>query len=122
MKIDESSGLVDSQLETALAWGIGWAGLLAVGVAVLLVLYGRLLRALRTRHPGEYEALGRPTLLMGSPRRSLALQRFLYVGSRAAGIDPAVARLCVLIGVLTPLFVVALAGALLWGVADALSF
>lgn len=49
-----------------------------LGVGIGVPAYSRLLRILRERHPEIYEKLGRPTLLMASPTRSVRLQQFLY--------------------------------------------
>ena len=82
-----------------------WLLFVAAGCAVLLPLYARLLSSLQRHHPREFEALGRPTLFMVSPARSIKLQRFIYTGARQSGIHPEVARLARLVGLLTPLFV-----------------
>lgn len=82
-----------------------WLLFVAAGCAALLPLYARLLKSLQRHHPQEFKALGRPTLFMVSPARSIKLQRFIYSGARQSGIHPQVARLARLVGLLTPLFV-----------------
>lgn len=82
-----------------------WLLFVAAGCAALLPLYARLLRGIERHHPREFDALGRPTLFMVSPARSIRLQRFIYTGARQPGIHPEVSRLARLIGLLTPLFV-----------------
>ena len=51
---------------------------IVVGVSVGVPAYSKYLRILRERHGAIYNELGRPTLTMGSPSRSIRLQRFLY--------------------------------------------
>ena len=82
-----------------------WLLFVAAGCAVLLPLYARLLESLQRHHPQQFDALGRPTLFMVSPARSIRLQRFIYTGARQPGIHPEVSRLARLVGLLTPLFV-----------------
>lgn len=82
-----------------------WLLFVAAGCAVLLPLYARLLTSLQHHHPREFDALGRPTLFMVSPARSIRLQRFIYTDARQPGIHPEVAKLARLVGLLTPLFV-----------------
>ncbi len=82
-----------------------WLLFVAAGCALLLPLYARLLDGLQRHHPQQFEALGRPTLFMASPRRSIRLQRFIYTQARGPGIHPKVASLARWLGVLTPLFV-----------------
>lgn len=72
---------------------------------VTVPLYMWLLRALAADHPHIFERLGRPSLMNGSPRVSLALQRFIYVGSREAGISPRVVTISRIVGIVTPLLV-----------------
>lgn len=97
------------------AWLITYVAVLGAGIAVLLPLYNRLLTTLKRYHETEFDQLGRPTLFMASPRRSIALQLFIYVGSRRPGIHPAVVRLSTVIGILTPLFVLLVCLMLVWG-------
>lgn len=84
------------------------------GLAVTIPAYARLLRFLREDHPTEYAAMGSPTLWSRSPEKSLALQRFLYRGSRAAHISERVTKLSRFLAVFTPVFVSALLGAIAW--------
>lgn len=57
-----------------------------LGVAIGVPAYVKLLRILRERHGDLWNELGQPTLMMGSPSRSLKVQKFLY-SKRAFGID-----------------------------------
>ncbi len=92
-----------------------WVLFVAAGCALLLPLYARLLKGLERHHPEQFEAMGRPTLFMASPARSLRLQRFIYTEARRPGVHPQVARLARLIGVLTPLFVVLVLASFYYG-------
>lgn len=76
-----------------------------VTLVVTVPLYIWLLDAIAADHPQHYARLGRPTILNGSPRVSLALQRFIYVDSRETGISPRVATLSRILGIVTPLLV-----------------
>lgn len=91
---------------------------LILGLAVTVPAYARLLRSIREQHPGEFERLGRPSLFMGSPARSLALQRFIYLESREPGISPEVAGTCRFLGIVTPLYVAAVFVTMGWFLAD----
>ena len=96
-------------------WIGPWALFVVAGIAVLLPLYAKLLNALRRHNPDEYVAIGSPTLFMASPSRGIRLQRFIYSGSKKPGIAPEVARMCGILGVLTPTFVVLVYAMLFWG-------
>ena len=52
--------------------------IVVVGVTVGIPAYSKFLRILRERHIAIYNELGRPTITMGSPSKSIRLQRFLY--------------------------------------------
>ncbi len=95
-------------------WILLFAVFLVGGIVLLLALYAELLRRLKEHNPREFRAIGSPTLFMYSPRRGLQLQRFIYSESKEASINPRVAKLCRLVGVLTPLFVAFAIGGLLW--------
>lgn len=86
-------------------WLATWLLLVLGVISLLLPLYGRLLSLLRRREPRAWDALGRPTLFMASPRRSLALQAYIWRGARTTGTDADVARLAAWLRVLTPLLV-----------------
>lgn len=49
-----------------------------LGVAVGVPAYSRLLRILSERHADTFNELGRPTLMMGSPSKSIRLQKFIF--------------------------------------------
>lgn len=83
-----------------------WIAVVLGGMALLLFLYGKLLSELEQRHPEVFTEIGSPTLFMASPRRSIALQKFVYSGSRHPCIGPNVALLCRAVGILTPVYVV----------------
>ena len=91
-----------------------WALFLLSGIGVLLILYGKLLRDLERFNPNEFEMLGRPSLFMYSPHRSIRLQKFIYFESQKNGIHPNIVRLSRLLGVLTPAFVILVFAGLLW--------
>ena len=93
-------------LLTALPEFAAFVGVLTLGLVVGVPAYARLLRRIEAEHPEEFERLGRPSLRMASPSKSLALQRFIYVESRAPAISARVSRLCRFVGVFTPLYVV----------------
>jgi hypothetical protein len=87
---------------------LAFMGVLAAGLLVALPGYHLLLRRIEREHPAEFERLGRPSLFNRSLSQSIALQRFIYAGSRSKSIAPAVARLCRFLAVLTPLYLAAL--------------
>lgn len=86
-----------------------------IGVAVTMPLYARLLKTLAQKNPEVYERLERPSLMMGSPRRGIALQRFIYFESQNEAIDPAVSRLCLFAAVLNVVLVLAVLAAVTFG-------
>lgn len=98
-----------------------WVLFLLFGIAALLILYRKLLNELEQRNPDEFEAIGRPSLFMFSPSRGIRLQKFIYFDSRDSGISPSVGKLCRLLAVLTPTFVILVLIGLLWGAFDFLS-
>ncbi len=95
-------------------WILLFAILFVGGIVLLLVLYGKLLSQLKRHNPEVFLAIGSPSLFMHSPRRGMQLQRFIYRGSQQPHIHPDVAKLSRWLGILTPLFVAAAIGGLLW--------
>ena len=93
-------------------------GLFLTTIAVTLIVtvpgYSRLLRAIESLHPDLYDALGRPTMVNRSPRKSFQLQKFIYRGSRAPGIAPEVAHRCRFLGTILPFMLVALLAEAAW--------
>ncbi|MEZ4219099.1 MAG: hypothetical protein R3E88_21725 [Myxococcota bacterium] len=90
------------------------AAAVVLGTAVTLPGYAALLRRLERECPSEFERLGRPSLWMASPERSLALQRFLYFEAGRAGLSPSLLRLCRWLAIATPLHVGGVATGALW--------
>ncbi len=78
---------------------------LLVGAPVGVWHYRRLFEMLRERHDHTYEALGRPTVFNVSPRKSVAVQRFLYDGSFESLADEDLNGVCRFLRVFTPTFV-----------------
>lgn len=87
---------------------------LAVSLLVSVPAYIRLFELLERLHPQEYSKLGRPTITSHSPTISLAVQNFIYTGSRAEHISHDVARQCRFLGVVTPLIVIVMLGQVAW--------
>jgi len=85
------------------------------GIALLLPLYNKLLKDLERHNEEVFDRLGRPTLFMASPRRSIGLQKFIYVGRSEPGIHPSVVRQCRILGIMTPLFVLLVICIFAWG-------
>ena len=98
-----------------LSWLAPWLLFLLAGIAILLPLYGKLIRMLRELHPDVYERIGSPTLFMVSPRRGIRLQKFIYRESSDSDIAPPIARLSGMIGILTPIYVAAVLIWYIWG-------
>ncbi len=86
--------------------GVLLALLIAAALIVLVPAYAALLRRLEAENPDDFEALGRPSFWNASPRKSLALQRFVYGGWRSRRTSPELARQCRFVGVATPFFVI----------------
>lgn len=82
-----------------------YIGSLVLALATLIPAYEGLLRFLRADEPKAFEKMGRPSWLDGSPAKSLALQRYVYVESRAPGVSARVARICRFLDVATPVLV-----------------
>lgn len=61
-------------------------GVVILGVGIGVPAYLKLLRILRERHTELWNELGQPTVMMGSPSRSLLLQKFIY-SKRAFAMD-----------------------------------
>ena len=80
--------------------------LTAAALIVLVPAYAALLRRLEAENPDDFEALGRPSFWNGSPRKSLALQRFIYGGWRNSRTSAELARQCRFVGIATPFFVI----------------
>jgi hypothetical protein len=68
--------------------------ILVVSVVFGLAMHSRLLRDMRSRHPGVWESLGRPTLVVNNTiSNGLAVQRFLWRKEYEALGDPEFERL-----------------------------
>lgn len=78
---------------------------LLVGAPVGAWHYRRLFEMLRERHDHTYKVLGRPTVFNVSPRKSVAVQRFLYDGSFESLGDEELNGVCRFLRVFTPTFV-----------------
>jgi hypothetical protein len=85
-----------------------------VGIAATLPAYGRLLRRLESEEPDVFERLGRPTLFMASPGKSIALQKFLYLEARESSLSPSLERLCRYLAVSTLILVLAVLATVVW--------
>lgn len=85
--------------------GVFWIVFLVVGIAIILPMYAKFITALRHSNPSRYDELGRPTLFMMSPRKSLNLQRFIYSSAASSDPDADVRTLAVRLRWITPAFV-----------------
>lgn len=97
-------------------WILFWIGFLLIGIAVLLPLYAGLLIDLKKYNHKEFVEIGSPQLFMLSPARGLRLQGFIYGGSKKEGIHPLVRKKSVLLGIVTPIYVVLVFLILFWAV------
>ncbi|NNE67461.1 MAG: hypothetical protein HKN33_12920 [Pyrinomonadaceae bacterium] len=97
-------------------WILIWVGFLLIGIAILLPMYLHLLIDLEKYNNDEFVGIGSPQLFMISPARGLRLQRFIYVGSRAENIHPAVKKKCTALGFMTPIYVILVFLILFWAV------
>lgn len=97
-------------------WILFWIGFLLIGIATLLPLYAGLLIDLKEYNRKEFVEMGSPQLFMLSPARGLRLQRFIYVGSKAEGIHPLVRKKSLLLGIITPVYVILVFLILFWAV------
>lgn len=82
-----------------------WVVFLIVGIAIIAPMYSKFLAALRRGNPEVFDELGRPSLFMMSPRKSLALQRFLYSSASTNDPDADIRKLAVRLRWITPAFV-----------------
>ncbi len=77
------------------------------GLAITVPAYVALMRAVARDDPDAFESLGRPHLLMGSPRRSIGLQRYMLEQSVRPSATPAIVTLSRFLVIVTPIYVVA---------------
>ncbi|NNE91895.1 MAG: hypothetical protein HKN23_09635 [Verrucomicrobiales bacterium] len=86
----------------------------AVGVTIGVPAYAKFIRILRERHPAIYEELGRPAVTMASPRRSIALQKFLFSRRPVETGDAELAASAAFLKTFTVLLLLATFGSCTW--------
>lgn len=94
---------------------------LVAGLVVTLPAYLRLLRFMAADHPDAHARMGRPSIWNGSPTKSFALQRFISEVRRGATASPRVSSLCRLLGVVVPVYLMAILATLGWALVVALA-